>query len=219
MKAINDSKASEAQASSFMDQTGSNGPSENDKTRTENSETSIRVDSLDFLIEVPTISALDLDVLKLTAQFAAKNGKQFILHLSQKESRNPQFDFLKPNHNLHSFYQALVKQNQLILNPSKELIERVKLCAFSKSQHLKLVKQRAQIERIERHRALELEAAENAESEAFNKIDWHDFVVSETVNFGSEDQHTDFPSPLSVHELQIMPKTQRLEMWSGKRGE
>lgn len=217
MKAITDSKSSEAQASSFMDQSGTTNSVENCKSQFEHQESFVKIYSLDFLVELPPISALDLDVLKLTAQFAAKNGKQFILHLSQKESRNPQFDFLKPNHNLHSFYQDLVKQNLLILNPPKELLERVKICAFSKSEHLKLVKQRAQIERIERQRVFEQEAAENAEMEAFSKIDWHDFTVAETVNFGPEDQHTDFPPPLSVHELQAMPMTQRLEMWSGKR--
>ena len=218
MKAITDSKASEAQACSHMDHSGT-ADSEAREINFKDSEENLKVDSLEFLVELPTISSLDLDVLKLTAQFAAKNGKQIILHLSQKESRNPQFDFLKPHHNLHSFYQALVKQYSLVLNPPKDLLERVKRCAFNKSDHLKIVKQRFQIEKLERQRILEQEAEQNAEMEAFNKIDWHDFTVAETVNFGPEDQHKELPGPLSPQILQTMPMTQRLEMWTGRKAE
>ena len=219
MKAISDSKASEAQASSHMDQSGTNDFGTNDKELEESESSVLKLDSLDFLVDLPTISALDLDVLKLTAQFAAKNGKQFILHLSQKESRNPQFDFLKPHHNLHPLYQALIKQYSLVLEPSAELLDRVKRCAFNKTDHLKLVKQRSQIERLDRQRMHDEETAHNAEMEAFNKIDWHDFSVAETVIFGPEDQHKDFPTPLALQTLKTMPITQRLEMWTGRRVE
>jgi splicing factor 3A subunit 1 len=219
MKAINDSKASEAQASSHMNYSGATESLEGHEAKPDDQNGSLKIDDLDFLVELPTISALDLDVLKLTAQFAAKNGKQFILHLSQKESRNPQFDFLKPHHNLNPFYQDLVKQYTLVLNPPKDLFERVKRCAFNKNDHLKLVKQRVQIEMMERQRILEQEAEQNAEIEAFSKIDWHDFNVAETVNFGPEDQHKDLPGPLNLQILQSMPITQRLEMWTGRKAE
>ena len=101
---------------------------------------------------------------------------------------------MKPHHALHPLYQALVKQYSLVLEPSNELLERVKRCAFNKADHLKRVKQRAQIERLERQRMQEEEAAHNAEMEAFSKIDWHDFTIAETVTFGPEDQHKDFPA-------------------------
>lgn len=218
MKAITDSKASEAQASSQMDQSGVDGR-DTDENISKSQVESVKIDNLDFLVELPNISALDLDVLKLTAQFAAKNGKQFILHLSQKESRNSQFDFLKPHHNLHSFYQALVKQYALVLNPPKDLIERVERCALSKIDHLKLVKHRVEIEKLERQRLLKEEAEQNAEMEAFNKIDWHDFNVAETINFGPEDQHKELPGPLNPQILQTLPITQRLEMWTGRKAE
>lgn len=203
-----------------MDQSGVTGSLEGrEAIAGDQNENNLKIDDLDFLVQLPTVSALDLDVLKLTAQFAAKNGKQFILHLSQKESRNPQFDFLKPHHNLHSFYQDLVKQYTLVLNPPKDLLERVKRCAFNKNDHLKLVKQRVHIEKLERKRMLEQEAEQNAEMEAFTKIDWHDFIVAETVNFGPEDQHKEFPGPLSSQILQTMPLVQRLEMWTGRKAE
>jgi len=214
MKAITDSKASEAQASSSqMDISPLSSAVLVESA--EKADESIIIEDLDFLVEIPTISAVDMDILKLTAQFAAKNGKQFILHLNQKESRNPQFDFLKPHHNLHPFYQALVKQYSLVLDPPEKLIERVKRCAFDKKEHLRLISRRAQVERLERQRIQDEELAQNAEAEAFNKIDWHDFVVAETVVFGSEDQHKDFASPISCEYLKTLPLTKRMEMWSG----
>lgn len=219
MKAISDSRASEAQASLHMVDQVSGGTEVSGQENVNLQSSPVQLDSLEFLIELPVISALDLDVIKLTAQFAAKNGKQFILQLSQKESRNPQFDFLKPHNHLHSLYQALVNQYKLVLNPSSILLDRIKRCAFSKNEHLKLVKHRAQIEKFERQKAIENEAAANAEAEAFSKIDWHDFCIAETINFGPEDQQIDLPQPCSLQTLQAMPVSQRLEMWSGRQNE
>ena len=54
----------------------------------------------EFVCDPPSISAFDLDVVKLTAQFVARNGRQFLTSLMQKEQRNFQFDFLRPQHAL-----------------------------------------------------------------------------------------------------------------------
>ena len=35
------------------------------------------------------------DVVKLTAQFVARNGRQFLTQLMNREQRNYQFDFLR----------------------------------------------------------------------------------------------------------------------------
>ena len=53
------------------------------------------------------LSALDLDVLKLTAQMTASSGRQFLQGLAQRESRNPQFDFLRPTHALFGCVGAM----------------------------------------------------------------------------------------------------------------
>ena len=41
---------------------------------------------------------LDMDVIMLTAQFVARNGRSFLTGLANRESKNPMFDFLKPTH-------------------------------------------------------------------------------------------------------------------------
>jgi len=42
-------------------------------------------------VHVPEgLTALDLDVIKMTAQFVARNGKAFLTGLAQREASNPQ---------------------------------------------------------------------------------------------------------------------------------
>ena len=44
-----------------------------------------------YTIALPDgISAFDLDVIKLTAQFVARNGKSFLTGLTSREHLNPQ---------------------------------------------------------------------------------------------------------------------------------
>lgn len=50
---------------------------------------------------------LELDLIRLTAQYVARNGKEFLTGLMSRESSNPQFGFLKPTHSLFSFFTAM----------------------------------------------------------------------------------------------------------------
>jgi len=73
-----------------------------------------------FTVEPPTsLTILDMDVIKLTAQFVARNGQKFLIALTEREKQNPQFDFLKPTHSLFSFFTNLVDAYSKCSNPSK----------------------------------------------------------------------------------------------------
>lgn len=93
----------------------------------------------EFIADPPSISAFDLDVVKLTAQFVARNGRQFLTQLMQKEQRNYQFDFLRPQHSLFNYFTKLVEQytkvpgqgEGQVLGPGKEGILPYKLCPLS----------------------------------------------------------------------------------------
>jgi splicing factor 3A subunit 1 len=65
------------------------------------------------------------DVVKLTAQFVARNGRQFLTSLMSKEVRNAQFDFLKPAHGLYSYFTKLLEQYTKILIPSKDFLNKL----------------------------------------------------------------------------------------------
>jgi splicing factor 3A subunit 1 len=63
-----------------------------------------------FSIVVPehsNLSPLDLDIIKHTAQFVAKNGRNFLAGLMNREQRNPQFDFLKPINPIFPIFQQV----------------------------------------------------------------------------------------------------------------
>jgi splicing factor 3A subunit 1 len=68
-----------------------------------------------FSARMPNISAQDLEVVRLTALFVAKNGRSLMTNLSRKEAGNYQFDFLRPNHSLHNFFQRLIDQYTALL--------------------------------------------------------------------------------------------------------
>ena len=80
----------------------------------------------EYLAEPPTISGLELDVVKLTAQFVARNGAQFLDKLMMREQRNYQFDFLRRQHPLFSYFTKLVEQYSKVLLPPRGTMNRVK---------------------------------------------------------------------------------------------
>ena len=86
------------------------------------------------------------DILRLTALFTARSGRKFASDLAARESRNYQFDFLRPSHSLFGFFnrcvpsfspfpsgtrradsptRSLVEQYTKILVPSKDFVARL----------------------------------------------------------------------------------------------
>ena len=79
----------------------------------------------EFCHDPPTLNALELDIVKLTAQFVARNGRSFLTQLMQKEAKNYQFDFLRPQHTLFQHFSKLVEQYNKVLIPSKQMRSKV----------------------------------------------------------------------------------------------
>merc|ERR1719161_410693 len=79
-----------------------------------------------FIINHPYIAPMDMDIIKLTAQFVARNGQKFLIGLTQRESRNPQFDFLKPTHALFGYFTSLVDAYTKCFMPNKDEIDKLK---------------------------------------------------------------------------------------------
>lgn len=63
--------------------------------------------------------------MKLTAQFVARNGRQFLTQLMNREQRNYQFDFLRPQHSLFQYFTKLLEQYTKILIPPKNMMQRL----------------------------------------------------------------------------------------------
>ena len=59
--------------------------------------------------------------MRLTAQFVAKNGRSFLNQLMQREAKNFQFDFLRPQHSLFQYFTKLVDQYTKVCDGKKIL--------------------------------------------------------------------------------------------------
>lgn len=154
----------------------------------------------EFINDPPSISALDLDVVKFTAQFVARNGRQFLMNLMNREQRNYQFDFLRPQHSLFNYFKSLLEQYTKILIPPKDLINKLKQEADTPKLVLDQVKYR--VEWTKHQEAIKRREEEEAERERvqYAQIDWHDFVVVETVDYQPNEQGL-FPPPTTPEEV------------------
>lgn len=71
-------------------------------------------------VHVPEgLSVLELDTIKLAAQFVARNGKSFLTGLSSREHTSPAFAFLRPTHSLFTFFTSLCDAYSRCLMPPK----------------------------------------------------------------------------------------------------
>ena len=165
---------------------------------------------LHFSARMPNISAQDLDVVRLTALFVAMNGRSFMTTLSQRETRNYQFDFLRPQHSLYQFFSRLVDQYTLLFQSNSaegEKAKRARLLDLGKNAEDKfniLVKARQRAEWVKFQAEQKQKKEEEAEKEKleYAQIDWHDFVVVETVLFEEADDQADLPPATSLNDLQ-----------------
>ncbi|XP_066246637.1 splicing factor 3A subunit 1 [Euwallacea similis] len=154
----------------------------------------------EFVADPPSISALDLDIVKLTAQFVARNGRAFLTQLMNREQRNFQFDFLRPQHSLFQYFTKLLEQYTKVLIPPKTMQQKLRDEVKSAQAVLDLAKYRAEYQKYqEAQRAREEEILER-ERIAYAQIDWHDFVVVETVDYQSFEMGN-FPPPTTPEEV------------------
>ena len=137
----------------------------------------------EFIADPPSISAFDLDMVKLTAQFVARNGRQFLTNLMKIEARNYQFDFLRPQHSLFNYFTKLVEQYTKILIPPKDLLGKLRKEADNYHVILDEVKHRMEWARHQERERKREEEEKEKERVSYAQVDWHDFVVVETVEY------------------------------------
>ena len=173
-----------------------------------------------FSARMPIINAQDLEVVKLTALFVAKRGKGFMTALSQKEARNFQFDFLRPQHSLYQFFTRLVDQYTILLRPEgvdEATTEQKRLAELesnvkNKYHVLERAKQRAEWVKFQEQQKQKKEEEEEKERINYAQIDWQDFVVVETVLFNEADDQAELPPPTTLTDLQSASLEQKAMM-------
>lgn len=173
-----------------------------------------------FSARVPNISAQDLDVVKLTALYVAKMGRSWMTQLSQREAGNFQFDFLRPQHTLYQFFSRLVDQYTDLLTgesmqkgePQKKRMRRLESNVKNRFEVVERAKKRAEYVRYEEAQKVAKEEEEEKQKVEYAQIDWHDFVVVETVVFDERDDDAELPAPITKNDLESASLEQKAAM-------
>ncbi|KAF7295109.1 hypothetical protein MIND_01049300 [Mycena indigotica] len=165
----------------------------------------------EFVLDLPNISSIDLDILKLTALFTARRGRTFLASLSAREGRNYQFDFLRPTHSLFGYFNRLVEQYTKVLHPNKEMLEqlRSRTEVGTKWTALEIARRHAKWEKHKREQDKKRQDDQEAERIAFAEIDWHDYHIVQTIEFTGADANSELPPPMSVQEVENMTLAQK----------
>ncbi|XP_057982982.1 probable splicing factor 3A subunit 1 [Malania oleifera] len=154
-----------------------------------------------YTVRLPEgITGEELDIIKLTAQFVARNGKSFLTGLTSREINNPQFHFLKPTHSMFMFFTALADAYSKVLMPPKGLTEKLKRSVTDMTMVLERCLHRLEWERSQEQARQKAEDEIEQERMQMAMIDWHDFVVVETIDF-ADDEDEDLPSPMTLEEV------------------
>ncbi|KAG7357962.1 SWAP domain splicing regulatory protein [Nitzschia inconspicua] len=183
---------------------------------TDNTETSRESDlllpppppPLDFVsIAAPyNLSPTQMDTIQLVAQFTAMDGKggPFLHQLTLREWNNPEFAFCQPRHAHFAYFSALVDAYRKILREWTAHASSV----GKKNHHTStttspvagnvtpedILQQAAYRAEYERDQKLQQEQKQQEEGEVV-AIDWHDFVVVETIDFPADEMVIDLLPP------------------------
>ncbi|PNY01574.1 putative splicing factor 3A subunit 1-like protein, partial [Trifolium pratense] len=137
-----------------------------------------------YTVRLPEgITGEELDIIKLTAQFVARNGKSFLTGLTSREINNPQFHFLKPTHSMFTFFTSLADAYSKVLMPPKGLTEKLKKSVPDMTTVLERCVNRLEWERSQEQARQKAEDEIEQERIQMAMIDWHDFVVVESIDF------------------------------------
>ncbi|KAF4548357.1 Pre-mRNA splicing factor PRP21-like protein [Elsinoe fawcettii] len=178
-----------------------------------------------FSARMPTLSAVDLEVIKLTALFYAARGTGWFQKFSQIKGQNPQFGFLKPQHSCNGFFTRLVDQYRLLINSDSgeglekrnERIKELEHNVQDKYHILDRAKQRAEFVKYQETQKEKKEQEQEDEKIAYAQIDWHDFTLVGTIEFTESDDNVELPPPPSLNDLQSASLEQRATVGTGMR--
>ncbi|KAF3637577.1 putative splicing factor 3A subunit 1 [Capsicum annuum] len=164
-----------------------------------------------YTVRLPEgITGEELDIIKLTSQFVARNGKSFLTGLTSREINNPQFHFLKPTHSMFMFFTSLADAYSKVLMPPKGLMDKLQKSAADMTTVLERCLRRLEWERSQEQARQKAEDEIEQERLQMAMIDWHDFVVVETIDF-SDDEDQDLPPPMTLEEVIRRSKMPMLE--------
>ncbi|XP_008229239.1 PREDICTED: probable splicing factor 3A subunit 1 [Prunus mume] len=156
----------------------------------------------EYTVRLPQgITGEDLDIIMLTSQSVARNGRSFLTGLVNREINNPQFHFLMiPTHRMFTFFSSLVDAYSKVVMPPKGLTEKLKKSVADMETVLERCVHRLEWERSQEQAKQRAEDEIEQERIQMAMIDWYDFSVVETINF-ADDEDEDLPPPMALDEV------------------
>ena len=140
------------------------------------------------IVAPASLSVAQIETIQLVAQFTALNGKggSFLSQLTLREWNNPEFAFCQPRHAHFAYFTALVDAYRRVLDLWTTKLPSdygVKQMANNTEKCLEVAAYRAEYERDKEEQANK----EDAGAATTAQIDWHDFVVVETIDFAADE--------------------------------
>ncbi|CAB9526684.1 Splicing factor 3A subunit 1 [Seminavis robusta] len=145
------------------------------------------------IVAPASLTLAQVEIIQLVAQFTAMDGKggPFFMALSHREWANPAFGFCQPRHGHFAYFSALVDAYRRIFDTwsaSNQDSGVIHEKAGNVDKCLEAAAYRVAYEHDleEQTRKQQAEDGEMPSDSAL--IDWHDFVVVETIDFPADEQ-------------------------------
>ncbi|XP_024016849.1 probable splicing factor 3A subunit 1 isoform X1 [Eutrema salsugineum] len=146
------------------------------------------------------ITSEELDIIKLTAQFAGRNGQLFLNGLQSRESNNPLFQFMKPTHWMFPFFNALINVYLDVLMPPKDFKEKLRKSVADFTTVRDRCLNRLEWDRSQEQQRKKEEDEKELERVQMAMIDWHDFSAVASIDFADEEDEG-LPPPTTYEDV------------------
>lgn len=138
----------------------------------------------------PNLTPVQIETIKLVAQFTALDAsKGFLQNLTIREWSNPLLTFLQPRHPNFAYFSALTDAYKQLLQTTLDELP------TSRQEILDAAAYRSEYERDLAERQ------KHDDGEIVDPIDWHDFVLVETIDFAI-DEVVDQPIAPNLQEAE-----------------
>lgn len=135
------------------------------------------------IVAPASLSALQLEVIQFTAQMAALDPQKskFLQALHHREWSNPLFSFLQPRHASFSYFTALTDAYRTVQQRLLGDFKKKGSSLPTEYDYLNKVAYQIEYEHLVRQE-------QDDDAPAAAVVDWHDFVVVETIDFAIEEK-------------------------------
>ena len=143
------------------------------------------------IVAPSNVSQAQLETIQLVAQMSAMDGKggSFLHQLSTREWNNPEFFFCQPRHAHFAYFSALVDAYRRILGSWTAAANNANESGAKQPTKATLHEALDDIAyRVEFNREMEKQQRSQEEEGEVTAIDWHDFVVVETIDFPADEK-------------------------------